>query len=58
MQVIQDPFNKYCRVLDTNISGKRSYTDLNGNVPNNKVVDVRASGNTHGEYTEQAHFNY
>ncbi len=58
MQVIQDPLNKYFRVLDTKLTGKRSYTDLKGTVPNNKVVNGKTTGNSQAEYNELTHFKY
>ncbi len=58
MQVIQDPLNKYFRVLDTKLTRKRSYTDLNGTVPNNKVVNGKTTGNSQAEYDKLTHFKY
>lgn len=57
-QVIQDPLNKYFRVLDTKVSGKRSYLDLNGTIPNNKIVNGKTTGNSQEEYNQLTHFNY
>ncbi|WP_147319996.1 hypothetical protein [Chitinophaga silvisoli] len=58
IEVIQDPLNKYFRILDTKLTGKRNYIDLNGNVPNNKVVNGKTTGNSQAEYNELTHYNY
>lgn len=42
IQIIHDIEGNYFRILDTKISGKRPYLDLNGNIPNNKI---NANGN-------------
>ena len=48
----------YFRALDTKAAGKRSYTDLNGTIPNNKVVNGKTSGKSQAEYNQLTHFNY
>ncbi len=57
MQVVSDNAGGYFRIQDTNLPGKRTYTDLNGNVPNNKVIDGRQMGRSQKEYNQATHFN-
>jgi hypothetical protein len=57
MQVVHDTNGNYFRVEDTNLSGRRRYTDLDGNVPNNKTLpNGKQTGRTQGEYNEVTHF--
>ncbi|MCB0740980.1 MAG: RHS repeat-associated core domain-containing protein [Chitinophagaceae bacterium] len=58
IQVIQDPLNKYFRIQNTKLPGRRTYLDMEGNVPNNKVVNGKTSGNSQDEYNQLTHFNY
>ncbi|HBF38586.1 MAG TPA: hypothetical protein DDW50_14865 [Firmicutes bacterium] len=57
-QVVYDIEGNYFRIEDTIIQGKRTYTDVNGNlVPNNKVVNGKQSGLSQGEYNQMTHFS-
>ena len=57
IQIIHDIEGNYFRILDTKISGKRPYLDLNGNIPNNKInADGNRQGRTQAEYNEVTHF--
>lgn len=48
----------YFRIYNPNISGKRAYMDLNGNIPNNKLLENgKQAGRSQGEYNEVTHFN-
>ena len=39
-QVVYDTDGNYFRIEDTTLTGKRVYTDINGNqIPNNKFVN-------------------
>ncbi|MGC4102989.1 RHS repeat domain-containing protein [Ferruginibacter sp.] len=58
IQVIQDPLNKYFRIQNIKLPGRRTYLDTQGNVPNNKVVNGRTTGNSQDEYNQLTHFNY
>ncbi|MCE0829018.1 hypothetical protein LVQ78_23840 [Buttiauxella sp. A2-C2_NF] len=58
VQVVEDTSGSYFRIYDPNLSGKRVYMDLDGNIPNNKILDNgKQSGRTQGEYNEATHFN-
>ncbi|HFK5599126.1 TPA: hypothetical protein ACG0AT_003712, partial [Elizabethkingia anophelis] len=39
IQVVYDNNGNYFRVENTNLSGKRNYLDMDGNVPNNKTIN-------------------
>ncbi|UOO87150.1 VENN motif pre-toxin domain-containing protein [Neisseria arctica] len=57
IQIVQDIAGGYFRILDTKISGKRNYLDLNGTVPNNKIISTgKQAGRTTAEYNEVTHF--
>ena len=57
IQIIHDIEGNYFRILDTKISGKRPYLDLNGNIPNNKInTNGNQQGHTQAEYNEVTHF--
>ena len=44
-QVVYDTDGNYFRIEDTNLTGKRVYTDINGNpIPNNKIVNGKQIG--------------
>ena len=46
------------RIYNPNISGKRAYLDLNGNIPNNKLLENgKEAGRSQGEYNAVTHFN-
>ncbi|OCG38122.1 hypothetical protein A9G29_11115 [Gilliamella sp. Fer2-1] len=58
IQVIEDMSGNYFRIYNPNISGKRAYLDLNGNVPNNKLLkNGKQTGRSQAEYNEVTHFN-
>ena len=57
-QVVYDIEGNYFRVADTNIQGRRIYTDINGNaIPNNRVIGGRESGIPQSDYNQMSHFN-
>lgn len=57
VQVIYDLKGNYFRVFDPSINGKRKYLDLNGSVPNNKILpNGKQAGRTQSEYNEATHF--
>jgi RHS repeat-associated protein len=57
MQVVHDTNGNYFRIEDTNQAGRRRYTDLDGNIPNNKTLpNGRQTGRTQAEYNEATHF--
>ncbi len=58
VQVVHDYHGKYFRVENTSLVGKRRYLDLDGNVPNNKVLpDGRIVGSSKSEYEAATHFS-
>jgi hypothetical protein len=58
IQVVEDMTGNYFRIYNPNISGKRTYMDLNGNIPNNKLLENgKQAGRSQGEYNEVTHFN-
>ena len=57
-QVVFDNDGNYFRIEDTNLSGRRVYTDINGNpIPNNVTIDGRQVGLSQSEYNRLTHFN-
>lgn len=57
-QVVYDTDGNYFRIEDTNLTGKRVYTDINGNpIPNNKIVNGKQIGISKAEYNQLTHFN-
>ena len=50
--IIYDSGGNYFRVMDKQAPGSRPYTDLEGNIPNNKKVNGRISGRTQAEYNQ------
>ena len=53
-----DVDGNYFRIEDTNLTGKRVYTDINGNpIPNNKIVNGKQMGLSKSEYNKLTHFN-
>jgi len=57
IQVVQDVKGNYFRVFDPSIKGKRAYFDMNGNIPNNIVLESgKQAGRTQGEYNQVTHF--
>lgn len=58
IQVVEDLSGNYFRIYNPNISGKRAYLDLNGNIPNNKLLENgKEAGRSQGEYNAVTHFN-
>ena len=49
---VLDDAGNYFRIENTNLTGNRRYLDLDGNIPNNKVVDARISGRSTAEYNQ------
>ena len=57
-QVVYDTDGNYFRIEDTTLTGKRVYTDINGNqIPNNKIVNGKQIGISKSEYNQLTHFN-
>jgi RHS repeat-associated protein len=56
MQVVVDNTGGYFRIQDTKLLGRRVYTDLNGNIPNNKIINGKTVGRTQSEYNQVTHF--
>lgn len=58
IEVVYDKNGDYFSINDTNVTGKRSYLDLNGNkVPNNVMTETGTQrGMTQGEYNAITHF--
>ncbi|OPC47379.1 hypothetical protein BAY05_08840 [Elizabethkingia anophelis] len=57
IQVVYDNNGNYFRVENTNLSGKRNYLDMDGNVPNNKTINGKQAGRNNAEYNQVTHFN-
>jgi filamentous hemagglutinin family protein len=57
IEVVFDNAGNYFRIQNTNLTGKRSYLDLNGNIPNNKIVDGKQLGRSQAEYNQVTHFS-
>ncbi|WP_160137162.1 DUF6443 domain-containing protein [Chryseobacterium sp. c4a] len=57
IQVVYDNNGNYFRVENTNLSGKRNYLDMEGNIPNNKIEGGRTVGRSQSEYNQVTHFN-
>ena len=59
IEVVYDMNGNYFRISDTNLTGRRSYLDLEGNrIPNNIVTETGAQrGITQAEYNALTHFN-
>lgn len=55
-QVVVDKAGKYFRIQNNNLTGKRCYLDLNGKVPNNKIINGKITGNSQSEYNQLTHF--
>lgn len=49
IQVVSDDAGNYFRIENTTLTGKRRYLDLDGNIPNNKVVDGKTMGRNQAE---------
>ncbi|MBW8687012.1 DUF6443 domain-containing protein [Chitinophaga rhizophila] len=57
IQIVYDNSGNYFRVQNTKISGERVYLDLNGKIPNNKIVNGKQIGRSKREYNQVTHFN-
>jgi hypothetical protein len=58
IQVVQDVNGNYFRIYDPSIPGKRGYLDMNGNIPNNKILENgKQAGRSQSEYNQVTHFN-
>jgi len=57
VQVVYDEAGNYFRIQDTKLTGRRQYLDMEGNIPNNKVVNGRQTGRSQAEYNQATHFN-
>lgn len=57
IQIVNDNNGGYFRIEDTNVTGKRSYLDMEGNIPNNKTVNGKQMGRSQAEYNQVTHFN-
>ncbi len=55
-EVIYDKEGDYLRIRKLNIDGKRTFVDLTGNIPNNKIENGRTIGRTQAEYNQVTHF--
>jgi len=56
IQVVYDHGGDYFRIENLNLPGKRVYVDLEGKVPNNKIVNGKQKGRTEGEYHQVTHY--
>lgn len=57
VEVVEDISGSYFRIHDPSLSGKRTYLDLDGNVPNNKTLENgKLAGRNQSEYNEVTHF--
>jgi len=56
IRIVYDDEGGYFRVQNTNLSGKRVYTDLDGKIPNNKIVNGKQTGRSQEEYNQVTHF--
>lgn len=56
IQVVEDIQGGYYRIFDPNLPGRRRYLDLDGNIPNNRIIDGRQIGRTQDEYNQVTHF--
>ena len=56
MQLVVDKAGKYFRIQNTKLTGKRCYLDLNGKIPNNKIINGKIIGNSQAEYNQLTHF--
>jgi len=58
VQIVYDEAGNYFRIQDTKVVGKRSYTDMNGTIPANKVRENGTqTGRSQAEYNQITHFN-
>ncbi|MCX0500350.1 hypothetical protein [Erwinia billingiae] len=58
VQVVEDLSGRYFRINNPALSGKRTYLDLDGLVPNNKTLENgKQIGRNQSEYNEVTHFN-
>lgn len=59
IEVVYDKNGNYFRIVDTNLTGKRTALDLDGNpIPNNVITEKGTQrGISQGEYNAASHFN-
>jgi hypothetical protein len=58
VQIVEDLTGNYFRINDPSLAGKRTYLNLDGIVPNNKILESgKQTGRTQSEYNEITHFN-
>lgn len=59
VEVVYDINGDYFRIIDTNLTGKRTALDANGNIIPNNVITEKGTqrGITQGEYNAVSHFN-
>lgn len=55
-EVIYDKEGDYFRMRNTSLTGKRTFTDLTGLVPNNIAENGKQRGRTNDEYQKVTHF--
>lgn len=56
IQVIEDNLGNYFRIENTNLKWDRRYLDLDGKIPNNKIVNGKQTGRLQPEYEQVTHF--
>ncbi|MEX6315795.1 hypothetical protein AB6G19_21165 [Providencia manganoxydans] len=57
IQIVEDTSGDYFRIYDPSLPGKRKYLDLEGNIPNNKLLpNGKQVGRSQGEYNQVTHF--
>ncbi|SHN16823.1 DUF6443 domain-containing protein [Chitinophaga sp. CF418] len=56
IQVVEDNKGNYFRIENTNLSWDRRYLDLDGTIPNNKVINGKQKGRSKPEYQNVTHF--
>lgn len=57
IQIVEDIEGKYYRIEDRSVPGKRRYLNLEGNLPNNKILENgKQTGRTQSEYNAITHF--
>jgi RHS repeat-associated protein len=56
VQVVYDPNGKYFRIENTNHTGPRAYTNINGEIQNNVIENGSSRGMSQSEYNASTHF--
>ena len=58
IQIVEDTKGNYFRIEDVSKTYKRGFLDLEGNIPNNKILDNgKQKGRTNDEYQKITHSN-